>query len=174
MNSKTNLITTAKIEELPAILSYFPDQMAELEEDIEDRCVYLLKQGNKLLGVASVKHDLSETLFAKTRSFRKGDALLSEIGYRGEPLSILTRFKVAPSARGKEEERDLLRSLFAKYKGSTWILAIPQNDMHALSFFFDSGFKNLGIYSDLEGKYLGFNLLYKAFKKEGLCSDPWF
>ena len=174
MNGKTTLISIAKAAELPAILSYYPGEQEDLEEEIESRCLYLLKQGNKLLGVACVKHDLSETLFAKTRSFRKGDILLNDIGYRGEPLAVLTRFAIASPIRGKEEERDFLKSLFAKYKGSTWIFPSPQNDMHVLSFFKDFGFRSLGQYSELEGKFVGFNLLYKIYKKEGLCSNPWF
>ena len=193
MNVKTHSIVKAKPEDIPAIVSLFKDVGENLLEegnpmwsgdypgeedfvqDVEMGRLYVMKEGKRILGSASIAHDVAEAFFPQTHSYRKSDELLERIGYRGEPIAILERFAIAIDRQNQGLGSEFLQSLFAKYKGSTWVFAVYEKNARALRFYQKRGFLSLGIYPGLEyGGYSSQYVVYRTYKKDGLCSNSWW
>ena len=181
MNSRPRTIVKAKKEDLSDLFRFFallegettPSE-EELLTEIDRGGFYLLKSGTKIQGVASISHDVIEVFFPDSHSYRKSDDLLERIGYRGEPLCVLTRFAISPLFRRKGLGSEFLQSLLARYKGSTWLTEIRQNTLHAIPFFQKNNFSILGIYPPIEGRENESIIVYKTYKKDGLCSASWW
>ena len=193
MTNKPHSIRKAKIEDLPALLCLYRDVGEDLlskgnpmwsegypnetilSSDIEDGRLYVLFEGKTLLGAASVSHDVAEAFFPQSHSYRKSDDLLERIGYRGEEIAILHRLAISPDRQKEGLGSEFLQSLLARYKGSTWVFCVYEKNESALRFYQKRGFSSLGLYPGLEyGDYSSQYVLYRTYKREGLCSTAWW
>ena len=175
MQTKPHSIRKVKSEDIPSLARLFDDaeqSQPDFAAEIEDGRLYVLLEGKRLLGAASVTHDVGEAFFPVSKSFRKSDDLLERVGYRGEPIAILHHLVIDPDRQNEGLGSEFLQSLLAKYKGSTWVFAVNEKNTHALSFFLSRGFKLLDVYPELEcGPH---HIVYRTFKREGLCSAAWW
>jgi GNAT superfamily N-acetyltransferase len=179
----------AKPNDLPAIMKLFRRVNANLisqgnlmwthdyplesdfKADIDNECLYLLKEGMRVLAMGAVSHDVTADFFADSRSAKKTTEVLEKVGWAGEPIAMLHRFMVDPAFEGKGVAAELLDFLLARYKGSTWIFAAYPSNLRAIRFYEKHGFTNYGIYSEFEwGPDSVQNLIGKKYQRDGLCA----
>lgn len=147
----------------------YPEK-ADFAADLQDGSLYLLKEGSRVLAMASVSHDLGDALYPRTHSAKKVQGLLDEIGWNGEEISILHRFMVDPAFWGKGLSDEFLAYLFERYKGSTWIFAVYQINEAGFAFYKRKGFSVLAGDPGLEYQDdHGCCIVYKKYRKDGLC-----
>jgi GNAT superfamily N-acetyltransferase len=179
----------AKESDLPAILKLFrrvnahlqeenllmwshgyPDE-SDFAEDISNHCLYVLKEGSRVLAMGSVSHDVTADFFPVSHSQRKTQDVLDKISWAGEPLCLLNRFMVDPAFEGKGVSSELLSYIESLYKGSSWLLAAYSENTRAVRFYEKHGFQNYGIYKDFEwGEVSTQFLIGKKYKRDGLCA----
>jgi ribosomal protein S18 acetylase RimI-like enzyme len=179
----------AKLSDLPALMKLFRRVNAELvaagnlmwthgyplesdfKEDIENQCLYVLKEGSRVLAMGAVSHDVTADFFAESHSAAKTTEVLEKVGWAGEPIAMLHRFMADPAYQGKGVASELLDYLLSRYKGSTWIFAAYPSNLRAIRFYEKHGFTNYGIYKDFEwGPDSVQVLIGKKYKRDGLCA----
>ncbi len=193
MKNRLHTISKAGFDDLPYVFSLYREvgeqllsrgnpmwsgdypSEDDLREDIGAGRLYLIREGKEILGAASISHDVTEAFFPRSHSYRKGDELLEKVGYRGEPIAILHRFAILPLYQHKGVGSEFLASLMARYRGSTWLFTVYEKNAEALLFYKKRGFSSLGLYPDIEaGEFSSQFVLYKTYKREGLCSTAWW
>lgn len=181
-------IGPAKEKDLPGVLKLFRRVNAQLvnegnlmwsggypsdeifKADIVNQCLYIVKEGTRVLAMGSVSHDLTDDFFNETHSQKKTQEILDMVQWEGEPICILHRFMADPAFWGKGVAAELWDYLARRYKGSLWVLAAYCGNEKAIAFYTKHSFKNHGIYKDFEwGEHSIQNLLSKKPIKEGLC-----
>ena len=187
-NASMRKIVHAKESDMPSLLKCFRRVDAALlskgltmwdegypseedfRKDLESESLFVMKDGARIVASVSVSHDVALSFFPESRSQKKAEAILSDISYQGEQITILHRFFVDPAYEGKGIGKELFQAIEAKYRPSSFLVAIYHENEDAKAFFQKMGFTNLGRDYNMEyGKYSDEYLYAKVYKKDGLC-----
>lgn len=150
------------------------DLLQRLSEDIEEHRVLVVKSRKTVLAFAIIAHSLEDEFFPKTHSYRKSSDILEDAGHRGEPLLILRALFVLPVYQRQGLGAELLKSLFATHKGTTWLLFVEEENQAAMTFFKDHGFFPCGNPDGLEWGEKKKTILAKRFRPTGLCREAYW
>ena len=150
------------------------DLLQRLSEDIKDHHVLVIKLRKTVLGFAIIARSMEDEFFPKTRSYRKTSDILEDAGHRGEPLLILRALFVLPAYQRQGLGDELLKSLFATYKGATWLLFLEEENQSAMAFFKAHGFFPCGNPGGLEWGEKKKAILAKRYRPTGLCREAYW
>ncbi len=139
---------------------------SKFAQEVEERRAYVLKDGAKILSLASFSFFPLEEIYGN--DLPKQNELLDRIGYYGEPLLFLDSIFTDPFYKRKGNAKALFLSLVSAHKEATWLALLPPSRLSLLPFFQAIGFKP---YDYAENKSL---ILVRKKEKEGLCANPSF
>lgn len=137
-----------------------------LKASVEERRAYVLKDGLKIISLASLSFFPLEEIFGN--DVAKQNELLERIGYFGEPILGLESIFTDPLYKRKGNAKELFLSLIANHKEATWLSLLPSSRLSLLPFFKSLGFKGYDFLED------GSLILVRKKEKEGLCANPSF
>ena len=133
---------------------------------VEERRAYVLKDGSKILSLASFSFFPLEEIYGN--DIPRQNDLLDQIGYYGEPLLFLESIFTDPFYKRKGNAKALFLSLVSSHKEATWLALLPSSRLSLLPFFQAIGFKPYDYGKD------GALILIRKKEKEGLCANPSF
>ena len=148
-----------------------------MEEDFKldqkEGRLYVIKDGARVIGSATAEHDVAEAFFPISKSEAKAIDLLESLGYRGEPLLILTRFMIDPAYQGKGVAKEFLQAVLSYYPKTSVLLSVGKENEKAIAFYRKNGFAVFGSpafeFGDLPSS--DFILMTKMFVPKGLCRE---
>jgi len=148
--------------------------LASLEEEIESEHVFIVREDYKAVAFAIVERNLEDAFFPSTRSFSKANELLDAIDHTGENVMAIRAIYVAANHQRKKIGTDLLRSLFGRYKDSSWLLWNIEKNVGTTRFFLENGFVILeqDFHVELEEKPL--LVLCRKYRPTGLCREAFW
>ncbi|MCI1245112.1 MAG: GNAT family N-acetyltransferase [Bacilli bacterium] len=174
-------LTHANNKDLPAVMKLFrrvraslaeegndmwedgyPDE-TDFEKDVDGHCLYIAKNGGRVVGSVSVGFDPLADFFPLSKDSRKLLALLDKCSAKEEDnLLLIHRLMVDPMDRRKGVASDLVDYLKGLYPHRLWIFSATPSNAAAISFYEKKGFLNLGPY-DFE---------FGAFSRQILFCSP--
>ena len=160
-------------------LSYWNDDYPleeELRKDYEDGRLYVVKDGARVIGAATLSQDIAYNFFPLTLSERKAVELLDKVGHKGEDILVISRLLIDPAYQGKGIGTEFLKAILSNYRHSSVLISVAKENQKAISFFKKNGFRMVGPYPFEYGEEeeLGFVLMSKMYKPMGLCKEPIF
>ena len=160
-------------------LSYWNDDYPleeDLKRDYEDGRLYLVKDGARVIGAASLSQDIAYNFFPLTLSERKAVELLEKVGHKGEDILVISRLLIDPAYQQKGIGTEFLKAILSNYRHSSVLISVAKENQKAISFFKKNGFKMVGPYPFEYGgeEELRFALMSKMYKPMGLCKEPIF
>lgn len=148
----------------------------DLRRDYEDGRLYLVKDGARVIGAASLSQDIAYSFFPLTLSERKAVELLDKVGHKGEDILVISRLMIDPAYQQKGIGTEFLKAILSNYRHCSVLISIAMENLAAISFYKKNGFRMVGPYpfeygETNEGK---FALMSKMYKPMGLCKEPIF
>ena len=149
-------------------------QITNLENEIENQNVYILKQGRNLLGLTIISKSILDSFFSFSKSRKKEYDLLYSLPWKGEETLIINYFAIDVDNLRKGLGKILLDAIKAKYKGYIFLTCFNRFNSPYINFLTKNSFigpiETLGF--EISDKCS--ILYYLPYKKEGICSDPLF
>ena len=159
-----SLSKAARRAEMDFAEPFFDEE--SLKKAVEERRAYALKDGSKIISLASFSFFPLEEIYGN--DVAKQNEFLDAISYYGEPLLYLEAIFTDPFYKGKGNARSLFLSMVSNHKDATWLSLLPASRLSLLPFFKTLGFKGY----DYTEK--GALILVRKKEKEGLCANPSF
>ena len=159
-----SLSKAARRAEMDFEVPFFDEEA--LKKAVEERRAYALKDGSKIISLASFSFFPLEEIYGN--DVAKQNEFLDAISYYGEPLLYLEAIFTDPFYKGKGNARSLFLSMVSSHKDATWLSLLPASRLPLLPFFKTLGFKGY----DYTEK--GALILVRKKEKEGLCANPSF
>ncbi len=163
-NQLSNVEKAARRADMDFEEPFFDEE--KLLEAVNERRAYVLKDGLKILSLASFSFFPLEEIYGN--DVPKQNELLDQIGYYGEPLLFLESIFTDPFYKRKGNAKALFLSLVSSHKEASWLALLPSSRLSLLPFFKSIGFKP---YDYAQGGSL---ILVRKKEKEGLCANPSF
>lgn len=151
------------IEGLESSMDRYFDDSYIIEELDKGRIVGTV-EGQKVLAFATVERDIDTFIFP-TSEHSLYD-LLETFDYKEEPAIAFSSFGVDPMVRKQGLGKELMLSLFAKYKNHTWFTRVGRKNKPFLNFLTKLGFYPIGEFSTPEEA-----ILVRPFVQDGLCRN---
>lgn len=182
------LIRKAKKEDIPLINAFIAKEneytscfnlpnmpeISDLENEIENQNVYILKQGKNLLGLTIVSKSILDSFFSFSKSREKEYDLLYSLPWKGEETLIINYLAIDVDHLRKGLGKILLDAIKAKYKGYLFLTCFNRFNSPYINFLTKNNFigpnETLGF--EISDKCSVF--YYLPYKKQGICSDPLF
>ena len=127
----------------------YPDE-AYFRKAQEDRHLIIVKEGARALALAVISHDVGSSFYPETRSEKRVARILDAVGVTGEAVLVIDAFLVDPAFWGQKIGDELLTFVERTYPHSTYLIAIPVENEHALRFFYRHGYLNNGELNKME------------------------
>ncbi|MBR1846673.1 MAG: GNAT family N-acetyltransferase [Bacilli bacterium] len=143
-----------------------------LLEEIRSGSVYVMKSRRGVIGFATVSHSMEDEFFPLSHRYSKSNVILEEMGYRGEPLTIIKALFIEAAHQRKGLGDEFLHSLFARYKNSSFALYLEEGNVEAKQFFLNHGFFPCGHGETIERGKGPKLILAKRYRPMGLCREP--
>lgn len=168
-----SLYSTA-IESVPIYFKPSEKETAVFLHDMENisgsDAVYVMKERGRVIAFLWISYDVSGSLFASSHSYSKTNDLFYDAGFGDENVLFLKAIYVDPKRQNHGLGSELLQSALARYKGSSWILALNPGNPHLEGFFLHRGFSKLGERTtELPDERK--TILYRKYRPSGLCRE---
>ena len=143
---------------------------SRLDSMIEARQLLVEKENGIIVGAIEYIHDDGKLLLGENATQRQIYDLLDQIDFKGEATIVIRTIFVDPTAIGKGAAKELISTLFAQNKETSFLLQVNRRNTRAISFFKKNGFYEIP-YPIANPDNL---FMAKPYVPQGLCRNAFW
>ena len=113
---------------------------SRLDSIIDLRQLLVEKENGNIIGAIEYVHDDGKLLLGENATQRQIYDLLEKIDFKGEATIVIRTIFVDPTAIGKGPAKELISTLFAQNKETSFLLQVDRKNTRAIRFFKKNGF----------------------------------
>ena len=118
--------------------------------DIKNNNLYVLVDGNEIVGSMGVDLDALDYFFHKSKDENKLKDMLSPTDCQTAPYVVFERLMVKPSRQGQGLGHKIFDYMFKEFKGYSVLFAVYRSNTHAINMYKRMGIKDYGTYPGWE------------------------